>query len=152
MSSNNPPNSSNLYCIEHLYSECKLSAMLIPFGLYKNAWVNKLQYGAEVLTLDNPPVKIKVFDRITLPIRSTLTNSISMLVYGKPIETVYDGMFRNYGHDISKREVILLIYKAIDYVKPVKTPEPQDPVESDSEPQDEIIYESSSFRLLSSSE
>lgn len=104
----------SLMNIEHLYSECKLNAMLIPYGIYKNAWVERLRYGEKILTSDDPPITIRVLDKLVIPVGSTIANSMSMLIYGRPIEVIFDAMFRNFGHDIQRKNVILLIYEPLE--------------------------------------
>lgn len=105
-------NQDNLQ-VEHLYYECRMAAMLLPFGVYKNAWINNLKFGEEVYTIDDPPIKIRILDKLILPIKSSYTNAISMLIYGRPIEVVFKAMFSNYKYDINLKEVILLTYERV---------------------------------------
>ena len=90
--------------VEHLYYECRMAAMLLPFGVYKNAWISRLKFGEEVYTMDDPPIKIRILDKLILPIKSSYTNAISMLIYGRPIEVVFKAMFSNHKYDINLKE------------------------------------------------
>lgn len=99
------------YQIEHLCSECKLRAMIVPYGLRKNTWVLNMKPGDEMYTIDEKPVLIQVLEKMVMPVMSPTANCLSLLIYGKPIETVFKAMFQNWGYDIQRRFVILIIYK-----------------------------------------
>lgn len=97
--------------VEHLFTDCKLNAMLIPYGYFKNKWALNLQKGDLLQTIDEPEIIIRVIEKSIVPINSSIAQSLSLLIYNKPIEKVFDAMFRNWKYDIQKKNVILIVYE-----------------------------------------
>lgn len=91
--------------------------MLVPYGYFKNKWVYNLQKGDYVQTIDDPEVVIRVVERTIIPIQSPIAQSLSLLIYNKSIEQVFDAMLRNWKYDIQKKNVILIIYERDDSYK-----------------------------------
>lgn len=85
--------------------------MLIPYGYFKNKWALDLQKGDLLQTIDEPEVVIRVVEKTVVPIYSPIAQAMSLLIYNKSIEQVFDAMFRNWKYDIQKRNVILIIYE-----------------------------------------
>ena len=85
--------------------------MLIPYGYFKNKWALNLQKGDLLQTIDEPEIIIRVIDKSIVPINSSIAQSLSLLIYNKPIEKVFDAMFRNWKYDIQKKNVILIVYE-----------------------------------------
>lgn len=100
--------------IEHLFTECKLNALLIPYGMYKNKWALHVQRGELLETIDEEPVTIRVIEKTIIPINSNIAQCVSMLIYKKTIEQVFNAMFRNWKHDIQRKNIILIIYERIE--------------------------------------
>ena len=88
--------------------------MLIPYGWYKNQWVQDAQCGDELETIDEPPVPIRIVEKTIIPINSPIAQCLSLLIYNKPIEEIFNAMFRNWKHDIQRKNVILIIYEKIE--------------------------------------
>ena len=107
----------DLRTVEHLHIDCRLSAMLIPYGYFKNKWLLNLQKGDYVQTIDTPEVVIRIIEKTTIPIASPIAQSLSLLIYNKPIEEVFNAMLRNWKYDIQKKNVILIIYERDDSYK-----------------------------------
>jgi len=99
--------------IEHLYTDCKLQAMLVPYGWYKNDWVLRLEKGAVLETINDPPILVRIVEKTVIPINSPIAQCLSLLIYNKPIEDIFNAMCRNWGHDIQRKNVILIIYEKI---------------------------------------
>lgn len=99
--------------IEHMVSDCKMQAMLIPFGYYKNCYISEMKVGDELITIDDPPCHLKVLSINIIPVNSSVTNAISMLIYGYPIESVFDAMLGNCEHAIHKNKLIFIVYEHI---------------------------------------
>jgi len=104
---------SEFKIVEHLFTDCKLHAMLIPYGEYKNKWVSRIEKGCVLETIDEVPVHIRVLEKVTIPVNSIITQCLSLLIYNKPIEEIFDAMFRNWKHDIQRKNIILIIYERI---------------------------------------
>lgn len=85
--------------------------MLIPYGYFKNNWALNLQKGDLLQTIDEPEIIIRVIEKSIVPINSSIAQSLSLLIYNKPIEKVFDAMFRNWKYDIQKKNVILIVYE-----------------------------------------
>ena len=85
--------------------------MLIPYGYFKNKWALNLQKGDLLQTIDEPEIIIRVIEKSIVPINSSIAQSLSLLIYNKPIEKVFDAMFRNWKYDIQKKNVILIVYE-----------------------------------------
>lgn len=100
--------------IEHLFTECKLHAMLIPYGIYKNKWALQAQKGELLETIDEEPVTIRVVEKTIIPINSNIAQCVSMLIYKKPIEQVFSAMIRNWKHDIQRKNLIFIIYEPVE--------------------------------------
>ena len=103
--------------IEHLISDCKMQAMLIPFGYYRNCYIAEMKIGDELITIDDPPCHLKVSSINIIPVNSPITNAISMLIYGYPIEVVFDAMLGNNEHAIHKNKLIFIVYEHM-YTEP----------------------------------
>jgi hypothetical protein len=97
--------------IEHLYSECQKCAMLVPFGLFKNAFLKEIGPGDELVTIDDPPAHLKIKHISVIPTRSTVTDSICMLIYGYPIETVLKAMRGNWAGEIYQDKLYFIVYE-----------------------------------------
>jgi hypothetical protein len=91
--------------------DCKMSAMLIPFGHYRNAHLLDLKAGDELITIDEPACHLRIVSMNVIPVNSPITNALSMLIYGYPIERVYDAMVGNHGPFIHRNKLILIIYE-----------------------------------------
>ncbi len=85
--------------------------MLIPYGYFKNKWALNLQKGDLLQTIDESEIIIRVIEKSIVPINSSIAQSLSLLIYNKPIEKVFDAMFRNWKYDIQKKNVILIVYE-----------------------------------------
>jgi hypothetical protein len=99
--------------IDHLMADCKKSAMLIPFGYYKNVYLLDMKAGDELITEDDPPAHIKILNMHVIPSNSPLTDAISNLIYGYPIEVILKAMEGNHGASIHRDKIILIIYEHI---------------------------------------
>ena len=99
--------------IEHLYTDCKLHAMLVPYGWYKNNWLERAERGMELETIDEIPILVRLVEKTVIPINSPIAQCLSLLIYNKPIEEIFDAMIRNWGHDIQRKNIILIVYEPI---------------------------------------
>lgn len=95
--------------LDHLSQTCRNSAMLIPYGDYKNSFLHDVRPGDVLADLDDAPIKVLEITRVG--IHSALTNALSMLIYNMPIETVFAAMRANWGYEVNKNDLFLIIYK-----------------------------------------
>lgn len=105
--------------VEHQVADCRMQAMLLPFGLYRNAYVAELKRGDEIITNDEPKCHLQVVAISVIPVRSPITDAISMLIYGAPIETLFGEMEKRHGSSIFSNKLIFIVYEHI-YTEPMR--------------------------------
>jgi hypothetical protein len=105
--------------LEHQVSDCRMQAMLIPFGLYRNAYAAELKRGDEIITNDEPKCHLQVVAVSVIPVRSPITDAISMLIYGVPIEALFDEMLKRNGSSIFSNKLIFIVYEHT-YTEPMR--------------------------------
>jgi len=82
--------------------------MLIPYGDYKNSFLHDVRPGDVLTDMDEVPIRVLEITRVG--IHSALANALSMLIYNQPIETVLAAMRANWGYEINKTDMFLIIY------------------------------------------
>lgn len=103
----------NILTIFHKAADSKLRAMLLPYGIYRNGFVLELGVGGELLTCDEPPIRIRIREKTILPIKSKITNAICMLLYGHSIDEVFQSMLNNWSGDIQREKLLFIVYDII---------------------------------------
>lgn len=99
-----------------MISDCKLQAMLLPLGTYRNSLVAEMKAGDELITSDDPACHLKVVSVNVIKARSSMANSLSMLLYDCPIELVLEVMEKNCGASIFRDKIIFVVYE-LDYTE-----------------------------------
>lgn len=94
--------------LDHLSQTCRNSAMLIPYGDYKNSFLHDVRPGDVLADMDEVPIRVLEITRVG--IHSALANALAILIYGLPIETVFGAMKGNWGYEINKTDLFLIIY------------------------------------------
>ena len=67
--------------VEHLLRDTKYKAMLIPIGDYKNLSIAEAEEGSVFETIDDPPKRVELIAKATIPSEGVLANAVSMLLY-----------------------------------------------------------------------
>jgi len=97
--------------IESLLFDPKLKGMLVPFGFYKNASLAEAYIGEIVYTMDDPPVQVEIMAKATIAIKSQAAEALSLLLYGKPIDYIFNKMLDNWKSDIFTDMILFLVVK-----------------------------------------
>lgn len=99
--------------VEHLLRDTKYKAMLIPIGDYKNLSIAEAEEGSVFETIDDPPKRVELIAKATIPSEGVLANAVSMLLYGAPIRTVFKVMKKSWQYDIHHDQILFLIVKEV---------------------------------------
>ena len=101
------------YNVQHQVADIQYQAMLLPFGYYRNADLAEARIGAMIVTDDEPKCHLQIKTINVIPVNSPVTDAMSMLIYGLPIETVFGAMRGKYGSAIFNDKLIFIVYEHI---------------------------------------
>lgn len=105
----------DLHIVESKLFEPKLKGMLVPFGLYKNAWLVDVPIGAIMSTIDNPPKQVRLMSKTVISIKSPIAETLSMMLYGRSMSFIFSKMLQNWKSDIDRENIFFITVKEIEY-------------------------------------
>ena len=100
--------------IESLLFDPKLKGMLVPFGFYKNAALAEAYIGQVVYTMDEPPEQVKIMAKAVISIKSQVAEALSLMLYGKSIDYIFNKMLKNWKSDIFTDMILFLVVEKYD--------------------------------------